>query len=118
MKMTMDELKELLRQYREICGYIYDLSAEQQLICTIDSEKTEPIKKNIDAEIENMCAMRDKIEKSVENVDDITQKRVLYLKYLRGMTNEKIAVRCGYSERQIARILSKGLISAIKKTAL
>lgn len=114
--MNINELKELLRQYREICGYIYDLSAEGQLLCAVDSEKTAPIKEKIDAGVEKLCKLREIIEQSVENVDDITQKRVLYLKYLRGMTNEKIAVRCGYSERQIARILSKGLISAAGKS--
>lgn len=116
--MSVDNLKNLLCQYREICGYIYDLAAEKELLSAAESIKSAALKDKIDMTIEKLCSMREIIEQSLDNADDMTQKRVLYLKYLRGMTNEKIALRCGYSERQIARIVNRGLTSVAEKSSL
>lgn len=59
--------------------------------------------------IENAKALRDKIEKQIDAIEDDTLKELLYQKYVFGNTLEEIALILNYSKRHIERLHIKAL---------
>lgn len=59
--------------------------------------------------IRNAEALREKIERQIETVPDITLKEILYQKYIFGKTLEEISFILNYSKRHIERLHIKAL---------
>ena len=63
----------------------------------------------IDREIDRYVDMREEIQTAISMVDDIQLRTLLSLRYINGLTWEKIAVEMNYDYRWILRLHGKAL---------
>ena len=61
--------------------------------------------------INQLAAVRIEIERAIGTVQDDTQRRLLRLRYIKGMTLQQIAVEMHYSWRHICNIHGYALVS-------
>lgn len=83
-------------------GTIYG-KTEEILAKIVDLEN------EIDADIDQLVAIRDEIKAVIESVEDDRERLLLQYRYLDGKTFEWIAVEMNYSWRQIHRLHSQAL---------
>lgn len=125
--MTNQEKKVYLLRYRSADAEINDLLREKDRIMTRLTKCTASISgmphgssdadrlsdgvdklialdNEIDAKIDTLVAMRREIMRYISALGSDTQKRLLRLRYIDGMTWERIAVEMHYERRQINRI--------------
>lgn len=67
------------------------------------------LEKEIDAKVDKLVELRREIEAGIETVDSSTQRRLLKLRYIDGMTWERVAVEMNYSYMQVCRLHGKAL---------
>lgn len=70
-------------------------------ICDLEAE--------IEAEISRLVELREEIRAAISRVQDSTYRNLLELRYIEGMTFERIAVEMNYSWRQVIRIHGSAL---------
>lgn len=132
--MTIQEKKEFLSRYREILAEEKDIREEitywesraQKVTASwsavpgggkgSDKVQTGAIKvaelrDSLMGKIEELAAVRTEIERAIGTVQDDTQRRLLRMRYIKGMTLQQIAVEMNYSWRHIFRIHGKALLA-------
>ncbi|HCM24092.1 MAG TPA: hypothetical protein DHW78_07205 [Ruminococcaceae bacterium] len=72
-------------------------------------EKIVALEGEINAEIDRLLQVRGEIEKAIEAVPDDTLRTLLELRYIDGLTWEKIAVKLNYSYMHICRLHGKAI---------
>ncbi len=130
--MTNQEKKEYLRRYKAADDEINDLMREKERILsrltrmtasatgmphgggdtdqlTNGVAKIIELEKEIDAKVDKLVELRREIEASIETVDSNIQRRLLKLRYIDGMTWERVAVEMNYSYMQVCRLHGKAL---------
>ena len=133
--MTIEEKKEFLESYKELDDYINELLDEKKhwydlmMHCASPKEacvkrdinikatdmtvdKIMSLEKQINRSIDLLANFRSLILQELESLNDLKLKRIIQLKYIKGMTIEQIAEQTGYCARQISR-LHKVALNAI-----
>jgi len=67
--------------------------------------------REIDSRVDRLVELRREIEEHIAALDSDTQRRLLRLRYINGMTWERVAVEMGYERRQTNRIHGYALMS-------
>ena len=132
--MTSKEKKEFLSRYLEILAEEKDIREEiayweskaQKVTASwsavpsggkgSDKVQTGAIKvaelrESLIDKINQLAAVRIEIERAIGTVQDDTQRRLLRLRYIKGIGFNKIAEEMNYGERQIQRIHGKALLA-------
>ena len=132
--MTSQEKKEFLSRYLEILAEEKDIREEiayweskaQKVTASwsavpiggkgSDKVQTGAIKvaelrESLMDKINQLAAVRIEIERAIVTVQDDTQRRLLRLRYIKGMTLQQIAVEMHYSWRHICNIHGYALVS-------
>ena len=132
--MTSQEKKEFLSRYLEILAEEKDIREEiayweskaQKVTASwsavpsggkgSDKVQTGAIKvaelrESLMDKINQLAAVRIEIERAIGTVQDDTQRRLLRLRYIKGIGFNKIAEEMNYGERQIQRIHGKALLA-------
>ena len=132
--MTNQDKKAYLRQYATADSEINDLLRRKEEILSRltritptysgmpggsgDSDKyTNGVAKiieldhEIDDKIDKLVDMRRKIEGYIDGISDSLLRRVLKLRYIDGMSWERIAIEMGYERRQVFRLHGDALKS-------
>lgn len=132
--MTSQEKKEFLSRYLEILAEEKDIREEiayweskaQKVTASwsavpsggkgSDKVQTGAIKvaelrESLMDKINQLAAVRIEIERATGTVQDDTQRRLLRLRYIKGIGFNKIAEEMNYGERQIQRIHGKALLA-------
>ena len=132
--MTSQEKKEFLSRYLEILSEEKDIREEiaywesnaQKVTASwsavpsggkgSDKVQTGAIKvaelrESLMDKINQLAAVRIEIERAIGTVQDDTQRRLLRLRYIKGMTLQQIAVEMHYSWRHICNIHGYALVS-------
>ena len=132
--MTSQEKKEFLSRYLEILAEEKDIREEiayweskaQKVTASwsavpsggkgSDKVQTGAIKvaelrESLMDKINQLDAVRIEIERAIGTVQDDTQRRLLRLRYIKGMTLQQIAVEMHYSWRHICNIHGYALVS-------
>lgn len=132
--MTSQEKKEFLSRYLEILAEEKDIREEiayweskaQKVTASwsavpsggkgSDKVQTGAIKvaelrESLMDKINQLAAVRIEIERAIGTVQDDTQRRLLRLRYIKGMTLQQIAVEMNYSCRHICNIHGYALVS-------
>lgn len=132
--MTSQEKKEFLSRYLEILAEEKDIREEiayweskaQKVTASwsavpsggkgSDKVQTGAIKvaelrESLIDKINQLAAVRIEIERAIGTVQDDTQRRLLRLRYIKGMTLQQIAVEMHYSWRHICNIHGYALVS-------
>ena len=132
--MTSQEKKEFLSRYLEILAEEKDIREEiayweskaQKVTASwsavpsggkgSDKVQTGAIKvaelrESLMDKINQLAAVRIEIERAIGTVQDDTQRRLLRLRYIKGMTLKQIAVEMHYSWRHICNIHGYALVS-------
>lgn len=73
--------------------------------------KVAELRESLMDKINQLAAVRIEIERAIGTVQDDTQRRLLRLRYIKGMTLQQIAVEMHYSWRHICNIHGYALIS-------
>lgn len=132
--MTNQEKKAYLLRYRTADAEINDMLREKERIMSRLTRMTSSISgmphgggesdkltdgvgklveldKEIDARVDGLVELRREIEGKISALDSDMQRRLLKLRYIDGMTWERVAVEMGYERRQICRIHGYALMS-------
>ena len=132
--MTSQEKKEFLSRYLKVLAEEKDIREEiayweskaQKVTASwsavpsggkgSDKEQTGAIKvaelrESLMDKINQLAAVRIEIERAIGTVQDDTQRRLLRLRYIKGMTLQQIAVEMHYSWRHICNIHGYALVS-------
>ena len=132
--MTSQEKKEFLSRYLEILAEEKDIREEiayweskaQKVTASwsavpsggkgSDKVQTGAIKvaelrESLMDKINQLAAVRIEIERAIGTVQDDTQRRLLRMRYIKGMTLQQIAVEMHYSWRHICNIHGYALVS-------
>lgn len=130
--MTNQEKKEYLRRYKAADDEINDLLREKERILSRLTRMTSSatgmprgggdkdpmtngvakmieLEREIDSKVDKLVELRREIEAGIETVDSNTQRRLLKLRYIDGMTWERVAVEMDYSYMQVCRLHGKAL---------
>lgn len=73
--------------------------------------KVAELRESLMDKINQLAAVRIEIERAIGTVQDDTQRRLLRLRYIKGMTLQQIAVEMHYSWRHICNIHGYALVS-------
>ena len=132
--MTNQEKKAYLLRYRTADAEINDMLREKERIMSRLTRMTSSISgmphgggesdkltdgvsklidldKEIDGRVDALVDFRREIEGKISALDSDMQRRLLKLRYIDGMTWERVAVEMGYERRQICRIHGYALMS-------
>ena len=132
--MTSQEKKEFLSRYLEILAEEKDIREEiayweskaQKVTASwsavpsggkgsdkvqMGAIKVAELRESLIDKINQLAAERIEIERAIGTVQDDTQRRLLRLRYIKGMTLQQIAVEMHYSWRHICNIHGYALVS-------
>ena len=130
--MTIQEKKEFLSRYREILAEEKDIREEitywesraQKVTASwsavpgggkgSDKVQTGAIKvaelrDSLMGKIEELAAVRAEIERAIGTVQDDTQRRLLRLRYIKGMNWEKVAIEMNYTYQWVWELHGRAL---------
>lgn len=130
--MTSQEKKEYLWRYKTSDNEIDDLLREKERIMSKLTRMTPSIsgmpgncggadrvtdgisklidlEKEIDKKVDKLVDLRREIVSYIDAVDSSAQRRLLQLRYIHGMTWERVAVEMGYERMQVWRLHGKAL---------
>ena len=132
--MTSQEKKEFLSRYLEVLAEEKDIREEiayweskaQKVTASwsavpsggkgsdkvqMGAIKVAELRESLMDKINQLAAVRIEIERAIGTVQDDTQRRLLRLRYIKGIGFNKIAEEMNYGERQIQRIHGKALLA-------
>ena len=98
--------KEQLREYRQIKK---ELAALEVLARKIEHYGTEELRADYDQKREKLAAELLSIEQAIETLDS-TERTLMRLRYIDGLSWQAIALRISYSWQQTHRIHARALI--------
>lgn len=131
--VTNQEKKAWLQQYRQAGHDIGDLLRERERILSMmtkmtanysgmprsgggDSgrmescvDKLSELEAELSAKAVELVSFRKEIERRIDALDSSEQKRCLRLRYLEGMTWERVSLEMGYERMQVWRIHGRAL---------
>lgn len=67
------------------------------------------LEKKIDEKIDELVDLREYINTSIEKLEDLTLQKILYLKYFKAKSFEKIGEEMNYCTKQISRLHKKAI---------
>ncbi len=126
--MDAEKMKEWLGQYHELDEYITELIREKEkwhntsAIAAANAtrervsggmnidrvqtavEKIFELEKKISTELDRLCDLRGQIGEQIVKLKDVRLRRIIFLKYVDGLTFEQIADQTGYCTRQVTRL--------------
>lgn len=98
--------KEQLREYRQIKK---ELAALEVLARKIERYGTEELRADYDQKREKLATELLRIEQAIETLDS-TERTLMRLRYIDGLSWQAIALRISYSWQQTHRIHARALI--------
>ena len=127
--MTNKEKKQWLRRVMDAEEYIHDLQKSYQEVVDMATsitpryegdggsgsknphkfDKVAEYAERVERAINQLAAEKLKVYDAVEQLPDVTLKRVMTLRYIRGMKWERIADEMGYSKRNVTILHGKAL---------
>ena len=130
--MTNQEKKEYLRRYKAADDEINDLLRERERIMSRLTRMTSTLSgmpkgggerdaladgmdklialdREINSRVDQFIDLRREIEGAIATVPNSTQRRLLRLRYLHGMSGDRVAVEMGYELRWVYRIHGRAL---------
>lgn len=129
IKQSDDRINSSFAELRRLKELKYSISSsittdESGSIVTVHTQKQstdaayvnviariDELEKKIEEETQAFVKLREKVYDVIETAYNEDAKSVLWHKYIDGMTNENIAEKLNFSERQIRRIHKRALIS-------
>ena len=114
--VTNQEKKAWLQQYRQAGHDIGDLLRERERILSMMAKTTANYSGmprssggELSAKAVELVSFRKEIERRIDALDSSEQKRCLRLRYLEGMTWERVSLEMGYERMQVWRIHGRAL---------
>ena len=130
--MTNQEKKQYLLRYRAADAEITDLLLEKERMMSLLTKATSTISdmpggggegdkigggiarlmeldEEINKKIDALVDFRKVVESKINTVGDSTLRRILFLRYINGLTWENVAVVMNYGYRQVCRLHGKAL---------
>lgn len=119
--MTYNEKIVVLESYMILDAYIDELLDEKEKWYSRalmlnkfgdnkkSIEKVCYLEKRIDEKIDELIDLRQYINEAIENLNDLTLQKILYLKYFKGKSFEKIGEEINYCTKQISRLHKKAI---------
>ena len=114
--MTLDEKKQLLREYRAAESLIFELGDRlyrwgqlQSRVTDISQTDIEGIMAQLKGQISGLSQMRTAIESAIRGLDDYSLRRIMQLRYIYGADWDSVADSVGYSRRQTFNLHKKAL---------
>ena len=71
--------------------------------------KVAELRDSLMGKIEELAAVRAEIERAIGTVQDDTQRRLLRLRYIKGMTWEKVAIEMNYTYQWVCELHGRAL---------
>lgn len=103
--------KEQLREYRQIKT---ELAALEVLARKVERYGTDELRADYDQKREKLAAELLRIEDAIETLDS-TERTLMRLRYIDGLSWQAIALRISYSWQQTHRIHARALIKLMDK---
>ena len=114
--MTLEEKKQLLREYRAAESLIFELGDRlyrwgqlQSRVTDISQTDIEGIMAQLKGQISGLSQMRTAIESAIRGLDDYSLRRIMQLRYIYGADWDSVADSVGYSRRQTFNLHKKAL---------
>ena len=114
--MTLDEKKQLLREYRAAESLIFELGDRlyrwgqlQSRVTDISQTDIEGIMAQLKGQISGLSQMRTAIESAIRGLDDYSLRRIMQLRYIYGADWDSVSDSVGYSRRQTFNLHKKAL---------
>jgi hypothetical protein len=105
-----------ITQYKELSYSISAVVNEERVMSSLDPDKTgcgyvrlEQMEENLDKLIDKYIDVKNKIIEQIEQINNEDYYTVLFLRYVRKFTFEKIANETDWCWRQVHRIHAKAL---------
>lgn len=119
-----EQVQQFLRRYRQAVAQAEDLAGEVQALRALEDRmggslpprspgmvRLEELACRLEAQLERCLDIRAQVERAVQAVGNEQQQRILQLRYIRGMTWEKIGRTLTLDERWVRRLHAKALDS-------
>ena len=117
-----EQLQQFLRRYRRAVAQAEDLAMEAQALRALEDRagatlpgrcpamvRLEELACRLEAQLERCLDIRAQVERTIQAVGDEQQRRILQLRYIRGLTWEKIGRALMLDERWVRRLHTKAL---------
>lgn len=99
--MNSKQKKQTLEKYSQINGRIKELEQERKKLVANTIEESEKIVDLINKEKKELLNMQSQIMLAISKLSNITERRLIYLKYIKALPHWKIANELGYSSDYI-----------------
>lgn len=117
-----EQIQQFLRRYRQAVAQAEDLAGEVQTLRALEERlgetlpphspgiaRLEELTVRLEAQLERCLDIRSQVERAIQAVGDEQQQRILWLRYIRGLTWEKIGHTLTLDERWVRRLHTKTL---------
>ena len=117
-----EQIQQFLRRYRQAVAQAEDLAGEVQTLRALEERmgntlpphspallRLEELTARLEAQMVRCLDVRAQVERAIQAVGDEQQQRILWLRYIRGLTWEKIGHALTLDERWVRRLHTKTL---------
>lgn len=117
-----EQMQQFLRRYRQAVAQAEDLAGEARALRALEDRmvdtlpgrcpamvRLEQLACRLEAQLERCLDIRAQVERAIQAVGDEQQRRILQLRYIRGLTWEKIGRALMLDERWVRRLHTKAL---------
>ncbi|MBR2040098.1 MAG: DUF1492 domain-containing protein [Clostridia bacterium] len=95
--MNSKQKKQILEKYLKINGRIKELEQEREILVANTTEESKKTVDLIDKEKKELLNTQSQIMIAISKLSNITERRLIYLKYIKALPHWKIANELGYS---------------------
>jgi DNA-directed RNA polymerase specialized sigma24 family protein len=113
-----------IHQFRELATKTTQTLTEDNVQSSGSEDKVSAIvskivdmEREVDAEIDRLATIKHNVELTISSVPNISQRKILTLRYINGLRWEEIAVRLSYHYRWVLELHGRAL-QEIQNTAL
>ena len=114
--MTLDDKKQLLKEYRTAETLIFELGDRlyrwgqlQSKVADASRQDIEGIMVQLKGQISRLGQLRTAVERAIEGLEDYALRRIMQLRYIYGADWDSVADSVGYSRRQTFNLHKKAL---------